>query len=506
MSDQNSSSGASGQSQKAPLLLRPVVDPAVSAFLNEQSQLRQLVTALGSPLNLLFPGLLKQNIDAYHTVLSKHSLSGRVFFAHKVTMADSLIRQLAVEQVSLDVASLNELRHGLSAGFDGARMEATGPKNAEFLSLCMLHGVTVNVDSVAEIEQLVRLKKLLPAGKKTKLLLRLSGFASSTSQNLVKSSRFGIPLAEVDAAFQLLQEHEKDFSLLGFAFHLDTVTVHERLTAIEKCLDLLEQAVSLGFEPNVLNIGGGFRVNYLQSQQDWSHYASALKESVLGTGQPLTWQKAGFGMSVDNGKLKGTFNTYGYHEPNPGAKFLDEILNSQLAARQDKTVAAILQSNMIELWIEPGRSLVDQCGVTVARVNSVRKASTGEQLVSLNMKRQDVAFLDQELFVDPVVLYRSPPTGEAPHTVPVFFAGDLCLESDLICRHLTFLQKLPEEGDLVAFVNTAGYYMDFSASQAIMQPVARKVAILKQGDKFSWVADEQFTVAWQFYDSKPTAS
>jgi diaminopimelate decarboxylase len=482
--------------------LRPAIDPSVAAFLNDKAQLGQLVTALGSPLNLLFPGLLKQNIDAYQAVLTKHSLPGRVFFAHKVTMADCLIRQLAVEPVSLDVASLNELRHGLSAGFTGDRMEATGPKNAEFLSLCMLQGVTINVDSVAELAQLVRLKKLLPPGKKTKLLLRLSGFASSTAQNLVKSSRFGVPLAEVDSAFRILQEHEQDFSLLGFAFHLDTVTVHERLTAIEQCLDLHEKAVALGFEPNVLNIGGGFRVNYLENQQDWANYVSALKESVLGTGAPLTWQKSGFGMSVDNGKLKGSFNTYGYFEPTPGAKFLDEILNSQLTAREDKTVATIMRSNMIELWIEPGRSLVDQCGVTVARVNSLRKASTGEQLVSLNMKRQDVAFLDQEFFVDPVVLYRSPPAGDAPSAVPVFFAGDLCLESDLICRHLTFLKRLPEEGDLVAFINTAGYYMDFSASQAIMQPVARKVAIVKQEAKFSWVADEQFSVAWHFYNGE----
>ena len=56
--------------------------------------------------------------------------------------------------------------------------------------------------------------------------------------------------------------------------------------------------------------------------------------------------------------------------------------------------------------------------------------------------------------------------------VGVYFAGNLCLESDLVYRHMTYLQKMPEPGDLVVFPNSAGYFMDFSASTSIMQPVA----------------------------------
>ena len=91
------------------------------------------------------------------------------------------------------------------------------------------------------------------------------------------------------------------------------------------------------------------------------------------------------------------------------------------------------------------------------------------------MKRQDVCFLDQEIFVDPIILRQSDrPAGPS---VPVYFAGNLCLESDLVCRHRVLLPGLPEPGDLAVFVNTAGYFMDFSASEAIMQPIAKKAAI-----------------------------
>jgi diaminopimelate decarboxylase len=497
-----SSATTSGPEQKKSLLLRPKIHASVARFLADSALPRQLTRALGSPLNVLFPDLLRENLAAYRAVLAKHQVTGRIFFAHKTTLSDSIVRQLAVEQVNLDVASLNELRHGLSCGFDGARIEATGPKSAEFLMLCVLHGVTVNIDSVSELKQLIKIRGLLKTTAPTKVLLRLSGFQTSTLNHLAKSSRFGIPLSEVNEAFDLLQAQAGNLLLSGFAFHLDTVAASERLSAIEKCLELFEQAIERGFEPQVLNIGGGFRVNYLQDQHEWSAYSSALKESVLGTGQPLTWQKSGFGMHVDGGQLKGSFNTYGYYEQAPGCRFLEEILSSTLPNMADKTVAEVLRSNMIQLWIEPGRSIVDQCGVTIARVNSLRKASTDEQLVCLNMKRQDIAFLDQEVFVDPIILYRNKPQEAAPHKVPVFFAGDLCLESDLIHRHLTFLQQLPEEGDLIAFINTAGYFMDFSACQAIMQPAARKVAVCEQGGEFVWIADEQYNPLWSFYEEQ----
>jgi diaminopimelate decarboxylase len=118
------------------------------------------------------------------------------------------------------------------------------------------------------------------------------------------------------------------------------------------------------------------------------------------------------------------------------------------------------------------------------------------------MKRADLAFLEQEVFVDPLILYKRQPKPSSSSGIPVFFTGNLCLESDLICRHATFLQKLPEEGDLVAFINTAGYSMDFSASNSIMQPPGRKVAVNAQGDGFVWVLDEQFSPVWQFYNQE----
>ena len=47
----------------------------------------------------------------------------------------------------------------------------------------------------------------------------------------------------------------------------------------------------------------------------------------------------------------------------------------------------------------------------------------------------------------------------------------------MIFNHLTFVGRLPEPGDIVAFVNTAAYQMDLSASAALMQRQPTKVVV-----------------------------
>ncbi len=475
------------------LRLTPKVHAVIRNYLADPGRLQELVRAVGSPLNLLFPELVRDNVEEFNGVFQKHGLRGRVFFAHKTNSSDSLVRQLAHENASLDVSSLNELRHGLSSGFVGDRIEATGPKNREFLTLALQHGITISIDSLWELRQVLDLRQFLSLKKPTKILVRLSGFHADHSRFLNKGSRFGITVGELPQAFDIIEDAEDQLDFMGFSFHLDTVSITERAVAIENCIELYEEALARGFEPRVLCIGGGFKVNYLESEDEWNEYTSELKESVLGTGQSMTWQGNSFGMFAEKGKLRGNFNSYNYYDDKSGPDFLDEILSHQFPNLADKTAASLLRDNMIELWVEPGRSLVTQTGITVASVNNLRPSSTGDQLVNLNMKRQDVTFLDQEIFVDPIVLNQNP-SDSAPGNFGVYFAGNLCLESDLVYRHKTFLAQLPEPGDLVVFVNTSGYFMDFSATNSMMEPIARKVAVKQRNNRFEWVLDEQFSI------------
>ena len=98
--------------------------------------------------------------------------------------------------------------------------------------------------------------------------------------------------------------------------------------------------------------------------------------------------------------------------------------------------------------------------------------------------------------LDPVLIYRSAPrSGLAdPHAGPgqragVFLGGNLCLERDMIFNHLTFVERLRGPGNIVAFINTAAYQMDLSASGALMQRCAAKVAVESSDSSFVTYAD-----------------
>ena len=54
------------------------------------------------------------------------------------------------------------------------------------------------------------------------------------------------------------------------------------------------------------------------------------------------------------------------------------------------------------------------------------------------------------------------------------------------------LSRRPEPGDLLAFANTAGYCMDFHATHAQQQPVARKAAAWQEGGAWRWCLDDEY--------------
>ena len=477
--------------ERGPLLLRPKVSPLLHRFLRERELLSQLLNGMGSPLNLLFPQAVIPNLIPFENVLSKYKVPGRIFFAHKANQSHSVLSELALTGAGVDVASVQELRHALGCGFTGARIEATGPKNEEFLYLCLMHGVVVNVDSAQELEQVAALKALLGKSEKVQILLRLNDFKGSQNNVIAKQSRFGTRFGEVPELLTRVAELGDDMELLGFSFHLDSVSLDERVVAIENCFRAIELAIDLGMEPRVINAGGHFRVNYLEYEEDWIGYESAVKRAVLGIGPEVTWQNKHFGLTLVANRIRGIFTSYGFFEGTTGAAFLQKILESELPSYAYKKIGALLRENEIALWLEPGRALLDQAGITLAVVNTVKTSSSGDTLVVLNMKRSDIGYLDQEIFVDPILIGAD--ASKDNSYVPVYLAGSLCLESDLIYRHLTYLPALPKPGDILAFVNTAAYSMDFSASNTAMQPPATRLAVSERGTAFNWISDERYT-------------
>jgi len=496
----------------APLYLRPRVDPPLASLLGNAPLLHSLADALGSPLNVLLPEALAANAERFRSVYRRHHLAGRVYFAHKANRSSALVRRLAAcdpAAVGIDVASLEELRHALSCGFTGDRVMATGPKDPEFLWLAARTGATVNVDSPGELDQLAALVRKYGLAR-TDVLVRLSGFESATGAELggagtrllARRSRFGTPVAEADGLWATLERHADSVELVGVAYHLDTTGLEEKGRALERCVLLMDECRARGLTPRAVDIGGGFGVGYVEDAGEWDRWTTALSEAVLGTRPPLTWRGHGYGLRNEAGTVRGTAALYPAHRPTAGPGYLDALL-SRPAPVLGRPPATLLLEHLHDLYVEPGRALVDQCGLSLARVEEVRPLESdgpGRYLVRLGMNAGDVSLEEHGVLVDPVLLPRGGPlhqgtADEQPadgEPVGVHLVGNLCLEADLITRRLVFLPRLPRPGDLLAFVNTAGYVMDFHAHHAQRRPLARTVAVTEEGGTWRWCPDENY--------------
>ncbi|MBG0561533.1 Y4yA family PLP-dependent enzyme [Actinoplanes aureus] len=463
--------------------LQPRVDGDLGSLLDSAAFLHQIVDALGSPLNVVLPDQLARNVQGFRDVYQARHLGGGIFFAHKANRSRALIRALAATEAGIDVASLAELQHALGAGFGLDRIMATGPKSREFLWLAARAGVIVNADSTTELTELAGIVAAyrLP---RVRLMARLSGFASTGTNVMTRASRFGVPAARLATLWETLEKHQDQVEFLGVAYHLDTVGLPEKAVALEGCLHAMDEAQQRGLRPRAIDIGGGFGVSYLDDGRQWEAWTSELTGAVLGKRPPITWNGHGYGLRNEGGTVRGTLSVYPAHRTTSGPAYLDRLLGTESAA-QRRALGTLLLDSLYDLHVEPGRALLDQCGAVLMRVEDVR-----DDLVRVAGNSADVALEQHGVLMDPVLVPRGAPAGSEP--AGVYLAGNLCLEADLLTRRQVYLPARPRPGDLLVFVNTAGYLMDFSAGNALMQPTARTVAARRDRGGWRWCLDDQY--------------
>ncbi|MEU4449980.1 alanine racemase [Nocardioides sp. NPDC023903] len=444
--------------------------PLAARFLADPAAVDEAIERFGSPLHVVFPQVMAENAASLAGVLRRHGVPYEIFYAHKVNASAALLAEASAAGIGADVASAAELDRALAAGFAPNRIEATGPKSAAFIERIAAFGVTANADDMWELD---RLAAAAPAGSAVPVLLRLSGFASPA----VPQSRFGIDLADADAALETVR-CAPGLDLRGVAFHLDTADPAARVDALTESMAVVAAAHRKGLRPSVIDIGGGFRQRFVEDPEPFQRYSQALAAAAPGE---LVWPGHDLGLRRA-GAVGGAPAAHKYGNHHPATDVLERFLTAEIERRP---VAEVLRECMLTLWIEPGKALVDHAGLTLASVLYCKRAASRD-LVVLDLSRNQVTPADQEVLLDPVLVDGH---GEPP-AEGVFLAGRLCLESDLVSRRKVFLESEPSSGDVLAFVNTAAYQMDLSASSAGGHPPPPKVAAVWDGERFAFAADD----------------
>lgn len=467
--------------------LTPRKNSITEKVLDHEEKLLELSDGFGSPLNIVLPESVRQNIGEYQDVYNKHNISGKIFLAHKANKSEALVKETERQGICIDVASVKELENALRNGFTGDRIECTGPKNKRLLELSLKHGCMIHVDNFTELQQIERLHGKLGRDQKVRIQVRLTGFSPKDRETMRKDTKFGISLDDKEKLIEELKDKEDVIEFEGLAFHLDTSNIRKKVTALDNIFGIFQDFHEEGLTPKAINIGGGQRANYLESAEEWSSYKERIQKSLKGEAEPVTWNKQGFGYKVHGDQVIGSANFYDYYNETVKATYLDELLQKELPSH-GQTFAEMLRQYLVKLYIEPGRSLYDQAGITIAKVNFVKDSLKGEKIVGLDMNMTNLNTNNWELMTDPVVINTEE---RKPLEDGVYFAGSLCLENDMIYNHKTFLDKGIGEDDLVVFVNTAAYHMDFGEARTIQKPIADKVAVTVE-DGFSWMKDERY--------------
>lgn len=454
--------------------LTPLTSPWMHRLVADFELQEALVQRWQSPLNIHHLGAFQENCREYRQILDTYNFNSRIFFARKANKFKNLIPAAVDAGAGIDTASFRELEQCLELGIPADQLISTAAiKEDRLITLAVTHGVLLILDNTDELEHVMRVAAHL--NKQAQIGIRISGF-NFKGEKLY--SRFGFDIDEVEAIIHRFcdsPEAGSQLNLRGFHFHLDGYSTAQRGAALHQTLDLIIRLNLKSQEPVFIDIGGGVLMNYLSSQQEWNIFQETLKEAVGGERMPITFGNDGLGFALRAGAVEGNLATYPYFNEYTKESFLKEILETPDAS--GNTVAQRLEQEHRELRLEPGRSLLNQVGVTLARVVHRKKDSRGDHLVGLEMNMSQLKSSSADFLLDPFVSFKNPDPQAEP--VAVYFTGAYCLERDVLLKRKIQLAQLPKPGDVVCFVNTAGYMMHFFETEAHLFERATNLSVEK---------------------------
>lgn len=433
--------------------------PWVEQLLNEHRQkLHEWVEGLGSPLHLIFPQILEANIKQFQQAFTRAQVCGSVLFAKKANKADSFVRACSERRIGIDVASTEELERALAGGIIGRDIGVSGPQKTDhLLSLCLTHQCLLAIDSLNELHRVYHLAQSRHV--QARLLLR---YRPDTQPH----SRFGMTDSECDQAVTFCQEHTDRLILEGFSFHLSGYCPQARAHTASHLIDRCRHS-GLPLCRRV-NLGGGFAVSYV-SPEHWR-----------------TFTRQDSPEHYHGQKTFGGFYPYGALRS--GAQALEDVLAS--AVDGHTSLAKKAQAHHIALIIEPGRALLDQAGLSLFRVQGVKDRRSTDGYAHVTVQGSSFSLSEQwfnsEFLPEPLLL-----TASARDASPFVacIGGATCLDSDMLTwRKVTFNQPI-QPGDLLIYLNTAGYQMDSNESPFHGVPLPQKVAVRLHAQHLHWKLD-----------------
>lgn len=456
--------------------LTAITSPWMNRIFKNREIINGLIEKYGSPINLHHLPTFSKNIASFKKLFEVYGLKHQLYYARKANKSKSLVKAAFEAGIGVDTASQKELEQSIALGGTGDSLVLTSAiKTTRQYTLAIDAQVPIVLDNWDECEQAQSIAEKL--NKKAIIGIRISGFTVAGTKLY---SRFGFDIDVVEDFILKNFGRNSRFNhltLKGFHFHLDGYSTLQRGKALSDCLGLANRLREAGLFVQFIDMGGGILMNYLESERQWKAFDQALREGVMNDTNTLTFNGHGLGYEMINNELTGQLKTYPYYNHTHSTAFLKEVLDYHESA-SGETNAQRLKAMQLEIRIEPGRSLLNQTGMSIAKVAHRKQDARGQWLVGLEMNMSQMMSSSADFLLDPYVMFAD--RAESNNPVDVFFTGAYCLERDVLLKRKISLPQLPAIGDFVVFVNTAGYLMHFFETEAHLFELSHNLSFSNQ--------------------------
>ena len=360
-----------------------------------KEQLTAIASQYGTPVYVYHAETIE---NQYRKLSSAFRNSNAVFFyACKALTNINILKHVKQLGANVDCSSINEVKLALYAGFPPERVLYTsnGIAFSEIEEAKEL-GVNINIDSLSNLEKFgKKFGHSYPVGIRLRPNIMAGGNLKISTGH--EKSKFGIPIDQIDQVLSIVEQHNLHISDL----HIHTGSEIKDVDVFVKGIEVLFSIIPHFKELEFIDLGGGFKVPY--------------KEGDVGTDIDLLAEK-----------VKEAFDNH----PNPGGKPL-------------------------QVWFEPGKFIVSECGYFVTQVNVIKETSAAS-FVSVD---SGFNHLIRPMFYDAYhrIENISNPGGPLKEYAVV---GNIC-ETDTFAWN----RKLNEvrEGDLLVFYNAGAYGFEMSS-------------------------------------------
>jgi diaminopimelate decarboxylase len=384
-----------------PIAASPVY-PAGSRV-NEQGHLEiagcdlmELANRFGTPAYLYAEDDMRRRARDYLRAFEERTDAFDVIYASKSLPVTAAYRVMREEGLSVDVASGGELRMALAAGYDPARIHLHGNNKSEAeLRYAFESGVGhLILDSFDEIELADRL-----VGRHQPVLIRVTPGIKPSTHDYIQTgqldSKFGFGLGDglAERAVERVRS-SRHLELVGLHAHIGS-QIFELEPYVKAIEVIAEFCDAVDFEPELLNVGGGLGIAYLDSDEP---------------------------PSIDDYvevKVRGVQRIF---DPVP------------------------------KVLIEPGRSLVGNAGVTAYRIGTVKEIPEVRTYVAVDGGMSDN--LRPMLYGSRYEAVIADRAGVTPDTLATI-AGKHCESGDVLIRDTEL--AAPRVGDVLVTPATGAY-------------------------------------------------